>query len=925
MKHEVSTLALDLYASYMKQRGIDDVGRLIEGLGYDEGYFKSKHNWITYKDWLEIERRVAEVFPGEDDVYYNVGLAHIKMDTLGIVRLLSFFVPNPKIIYSNLPSTVSKMLFPIVKVEVQEYSPQRARIKYIWDDGYDPTRAWIDTCRGILESIPIIAGQEAARATYTRDGQVFHFTVEFAKRRKFLKRVYAQTFQRANYSLRAMRELQENHQTLQKQYDELRRLNEEIQRHKDELELRVQDRTRDLLAVTETLKESVNHLHAANAARTRFFANVSHELRTPLTLISTPLQLVLDQHRHNLDHDVRRLLEGVQGNCSSLMVRINGLIELAKNKLQDEQIELAPVDCSVLVREVMQSTEHLAERQNIGLSLTEEQSRTPIVSDRERLRAIIENLVTNAIKYNKPNGIVAVSLSLDATTLTLTVSDTGRGMTEEELEHVFDRYYRSPDATDIPEGGLGLGLSITKEAVELLGGTIRVSSTRGEGTIFTVRLPSFVHNARREEMFTDDSPAPEMVSMPPQFYENFEIGDDDIPMPSQPTSVLVVEDNQHISDLICQIMPSPYQIFTAPDTYKARSIARQHKPDLMIIDVMLPGEDGLSFCRELRSDPYFADVPFMLLTAVADANAKLQAFAAGARDYVVKPFHVRELMARIGSIVVERELQQMLVEKNEQLKQALDQLTETRSRAMRQAHLSSLGQLTQGIAHELLNPLSFVDGGAQTLQLYQRQLSDLLSQQTPTDIIEKQKLLATKIDEVIDIILTGTQRMANLVHSLQQVGRSQAKTKQRYNLSDGIAATLKLVQHQLRNAQIQVDIDVADNLFVDIMANELNEVLLNLIMNAMQAMPDGGEIRLEGNATGTMIVLTIRDSGPGIPEHMQDRIFDPFFTTKSPKDGMGLGLSISSQMIEAQGGHIRAGNAEGGGACFTLELPKAAE
>jgi len=923
MKKEVCTLALDLYASYMKVRGVDDVERLIQDLDYDLEYFKNKHNWITYDEWLKIERRVADIFPGEDDVYYQVGLEHVEMDTLGIIRILTFFVPKPKIIYNNLPNMVSKMLFTFVKVEVLEYSRERARIKYTWDEGYEPTREWAETARGILESIPVIAGQEPARATYTEDGQVFHYTVEFAKRRKFLKRVYAQTFQRANYGLRAMKELQRNHDTLQKQYDELKRLNDENRRHKEELEVRVQERTSELMGVTETLKESLNHLHAANAARTRFFANVSHELRTPLTLISTPLQMLLEQHRSDIPAKMYHTLDGIQGNCSSLMVRINGLIELARNKLQDEHINLAPVDCMQVVHEVVNATEHMTQRQEIEISLVEPGALTPIVSDRERLKAVIENLVTNAIKYNKQKGTVAIALSMENNNLTLTVSDTGIGMSEDELAHIFDRYYRGTKAAEAPEGGLGLGLSITKESVELLGGTISVSSAQGEGTIFTVRLPGFTSIPTREETVIDEPQASNVSAMPPQFFDNFEVGDDDIPMPGNPTSVLVVEDNKSIADLITQILPAPYEVRIAPDTFKARSMAKTRKPDLMIIDVMLPGEDGLSFCRELRTDPDFVNVPFMLLTAVADANAKLQAFAAGARDYVVKPFHVRELLARIGSIVVERELQQMLIEKNNQLQEAIAELRETQSRAMRQAHLSSLGQLTQGIAHELLNPLSFVDGGAQTLQLYTKQLAKMPQPPEECSITKQCNEMVAKIDEVVTIISTGTKRMTKLVHSLQQMGRSRTDIKQRYILADGIAATTKLVKRQLDMKRISLDIAVPDTHAVLVTPNELNEVLLNLVLNAIQAMPEQGQLSIASQTRGKSLEISIQDTGPGIPNDMLEKIFDPFFTTKSPQEGMGVGLSISSQMIEAQGGHLKVRNAEDGGAIFTIELPAA--
>ncbi len=404
----------------------------------------------------------------------------------------------------------------------------------------------------------------------------------------------------------------------------------------------------------------IEHLEAENVkalehAKSRFFANISHEFRTPLTLILGPAE---ELQSVQPDEASRNKLSMLHRNAQRLLRLINQLLDLSKIDAGGMKLQTTPGNIVPFVKGIAQSFESSAGRRGVALNVETETYEIELYFDQDKMEKILTNLVSNALKFTPEGGAVNVRVALSASgtadSVDVIVEDTGIGIPEEELPHIFDRFYQVDASQTREQDGTGIGLALTKELVEMHHGTITVKSEVGKGTEFTVSFPLGKEHLRPEEI-VDVS----QERQPSIREENAAVPSEgeSIPLPlteeqtqEQPL-VLIVEDNADVRKYIRGYLAPTYQVFEARDGAEGVEKARDSIPDLIISDVMMPKMDGYALCRTLKLDEKTSHVPVILLTAKAGQENKIEGLETGADDYLTKPFEAKELLVRVKNLI----------------------------------------------------------------------------------------------------------------------------------------------------------------------------------------------------------------------------------------------------------------------------------
>ncbi|MEW6511068.1 MAG: two-component regulator propeller domain-containing protein [Bacteroidota bacterium] len=398
-------------------------------------------------------------------------------------------------------------------------------------------------------------------------------------------------------------------------------------------------------------------LKEVDQVKSRFFSNVSHEFRTPLTLIIGPAEKL----RASLS-DPRSLEDAnlIYRNAKKLHGLINQLLDFARVEAGSMKLAVSSGDIVVFVNRAVQSYQSWAERKRIGLTFECDQDFFRGFFDRDKVEKILNNLVSNALKFTQEGGRVTVSLSNLQSgghrPAELAVCDTGIGISAEHLPHIFDRFYRIDESHKTE--GTGIGLALTRELVELHHGTISVKSETAKGSEFIVRIP--LHR----EAYSDDEIAESRVGTETEgelgrfvsAAESVPSLPAELPCPGERPIILVVEDNADVRAYVRGYLEAEYAVLEAEDGAKGLAKSIETIPDLVVSDVMMPAMDGYELCRALKQDERTSHIPVILLTARAATESKIEGLATGADDYLTKPFEAPELLARISNLIEGRRL-----------------------------------------------------------------------------------------------------------------------------------------------------------------------------------------------------------------------------------------------------------------------------
>ncbi len=700
----------------------------------------------------------------------------------------------------------------------------------------------------------------------------------------------------------------------------------------------------------EQERQRAEALAEIDRAKTAFFANVSHEFRTPLTLLLGPIEDAMADPA--LPVRQRERLDMAMRNALRLQRLVNSLLQFSRIEAGRSRVRFEPIDLATTTAELASTFRSAIERGGLTLRVDCPSLGRPVHVDRDMWEQIVLNLLSNAFKFTF-SGVIEVALRARGEMAELTVRDTGCGISESELPHLFDRFHRVEGAVGRTHEGSGIGLAVVQELAKLHGGAVRAESSPGRGSAFTVAVPLGVAHIGPDQLRSDraasslvgaGAPAGPFVEEALRWLPDEAAGD---PAPAdrppgaaeRSALILVVDDNSDMRGYLRRLLSPHYRVRVAADGAAAMTAIRAEQPDLVLSDVMMPRLDGFGLLHTLRSDPALQAIPVILLSARAGDEASVEGLQAGADDYLTKPFAARELLARVASNLGLAQARLRAIEQQAEHLTALQRLNETLEARVRgevaareaaQAQLAqaqrieALGQLAGGIAHDFNNVLQAVTGG---LSLIGRRADhpDTVRQlaQMATDAAARGSAITGRL---LAFARQGELRAqpvdcAALLHGLHEMLA--------HTLGGSITVRLDLPPAGLETGQAGPCL-LADR-------GQLETVLVNLAINARDAMPDGGTLTFAahdetvptaaghraGLAAGDYVRVSAADDGTGMDAATLARAAEPFFTTKPIGKGTGLGLAMARGFAQQSGGGFAIDSAPGQGTTVMLWLPRA--
>jgi PAS domain S-box-containing protein len=405
----------------------------------------------------------------------------------------------------------------------------------------------------------------------------------------------------------------------------------------------------------EKERKRAEALAEIDRAKTTFFSNVSHEFRTPLTLMLGPLEDTLAEGREMIGEENAERLETVHRNGLRLLKLVNMLLDFSRIEAGRVKAAYEPVDLSALTAQLASVFRSAVERAGMYLEVSCDPILEPVYIDRDMWEKIIFNLLSNAFKFTFSGGI-KVELRGTTSDVLLIVSDTGTGIPEEELARLFERFHRVEGAKGRSFEGSGIGLALVQELAKQHGGSVTVASTLGKGSTFTVSIPRGMAHLPPERigaahpntaMLAESYVEEAMRWLPTDLHEAAQ--DEPTEQSGDRPTVVLADDNVDMRDYVHKLLRGDYKVLVAADGQEALQLVREHRPDLVLTDVMMPMLDGFGLLKAIRMDDAIAATPVIMLSARAGEEARVEGLQAGADDYLVKPFTARELIARVAS------------------------------------------------------------------------------------------------------------------------------------------------------------------------------------------------------------------------------------------------------------------------------------
>jgi len=399
-------------------------------------------------------------------------------------------------------------------------------------------------------------------------------------------------------------------------------------------------------------------------------------------------------------------------------------------------------------------------------------------------------------------------------------------------------------------------------------------------------------------------------------------------------AVLIAEDDFVARAFLEKTLDSiGHQCLSAEDGLQAWEMFQKSNVRIVITDWAMPNMDGLTLCQKIREAKSSSYVYVILLTAKDTKEDAIKGFQAGIDDYIVKPFDPQELKARIRA--------------GERIIQLEDEYKKAQAQLLHAEKMASVGQLAAGVAHEINNPTGFVSSNLRTLSDYQKDIMGLMEEykklikmlddeagkkRLPPCAVEQTKRILDRekeidvefiVNDIMDLIedcKEGTGRIKKIVLDLKDFAHPGEDKVQTADINKGIESTLNVVWNELKY-KAKVAKEYGELPLIECYAHQLNQVFMNLLVNAAQAMEKQGEIRISTRADNGYVEISIADNGKGIPEENLSRIFDPFFTTKDVGKGTGLGLNMAYNIIKKHQGTIDVESMIGKGTTFTIRIP----
>lgn len=721
--------------------------------------------------------------------------------------------------------------------------------------------------------------------------------------------------------------------------------------------------------------------------RTLFFHNTSHELRTPLNGIIGFSRLIQLGHFGNTSKETAEQAGKIKQLAESLKFQVNTILNLAKSKKGEFYIVGGKINMNEIAMECELLAKGLgANKPNLLFKMETSWKNTQniyFINDQEKILTILRNLLGNAFKFTYKNKKNLIKLKLELkniyssevqnnidnsnnniyNTLIITVSDTGIGIAEHQLEIIFEEFKQSNSETNRNFEGTGLGLPMVKKIVELMNGEINLSSMLEKGTTFTLTIP-----AQKEEIFikktTDNS-----IQLSNLFTNELlkEKSAKDFSKKALFNSenskikILVVDDNELNVEMVEELLKSNgYTVQTAYGGKDALNAIYKEKPDLLLLDLMMPEVSGEDVLKEIKNSDQYNNIPVILLTARASKEDLLFGFSIGADDYLAKPIVCEELLLRVNSILFRVKLTKELVQVQESL--------------IYNQKLAQLGESMGDLAHEMKNIFSsFISGFDSNKKRYHTLLSifdkihfrwvDLvnsifLSSKIPlkNKLIRKKKLVISnkyparkikilkeiaeflveldiddntlfeswenivKIDEdelvLLEMLLSVTltfsieNRASTRAYQLMlsMLDNVRVESEKQCDLSLVVNSCIALIEKKFKKAMIKLNIDLPDKLLVSFNPSHFNQILFNLLINAHDVLKDNSNknkiIKISFKKENNKVIFYVEDNGEGIKKEFLEKIFERNFSSKGNK-GTGIGLFVSKKLAKKNNGSLK--------------------
>src|SRR6266850_5011455 len=609
----------------------------------------------------------------------------------------------------------------------------------------------------------------------------------------------------------------------------------------------------------QKLEETNQKLVEMDRIKSRFFANISHELRTPLTLLLGPLQTLIKERGSALQPEMRQLLLIMQSNGMRLLKLINDLLDLVRLESGKMEVRREPVAIEPFLYGLANAIKNSAEDRGIRLEVISDPAISTVLTDSDKLERILLNLLFNALKFTPAGGKVEVKAERENGELVLQVSDTGTGISEEQLPFIFDRFWQADTSSQRKYRGVGIGLALVKELVEVQDGSVTVTSAIGKGTQFTVHLPY-------EEL---DGKSSQMAQ---------EAGS-----PTGTASPLVSAETDRSTDTWLKNLDRQAEFYPSMTSLK---------------ETIRPVETAIH-----RGQP-------RILIARADEETKLAALSAGANDFITKPFSTTELSVRLKNLFDAYNLQQELARQNQILEATIDQLKETEVQLVHSEKLASLGRMSAGIIHEINNPLNFAKTALYVLRIMTESLSANEKKEFG-EVLEDMGEGINRISSIVSDLRTFTQPHLS---QLEKVSVSEVVNSALRLLSNEWENKVRVEKEIPEHQMIWANRNQITQVMVNLLQNALHA------LEKKHCSESGAIIWIRGIDENGESLIIVRDNGEGITSENLQKIFDPFFTTKDVGEGMGLGLSICYRIMKQHGGRIQVESERGTYAEFTLHF-----
>ena len=697
-------------------------------------------------------------------------------------------------------------------------------------------------------------------------------------------------------------------------------------------------RQADELSSVENISAKLKSL---NDLKDDFFAVTSHELKTPLNGIIGLTEGIVNNKAGSLDKELSEDLFLVNSSAKRLSNIVNDMMTYSQLKNNEVVLYRKPVNISNVAEMVIKFSRIYQDNKDVIFTNEIDKNAPYVYGDEDRIQEILYNLLSNAIKFTH-EGNIKLSYAVKNSFIEICVSDTGIGIPEQKLLKIFNRYMQV-DGISEKYGGNGVGLYITKELIQIQGGTIKVSSVIGKGSKFIFTIPlctkeNLKTNPKESNYDKNNEQTGEALSS--EFSKHLELKPNLISISKEhgrkiinqninstrtdKFKILIVDD-EYVNRKVLKnyLSNDTFEVLEASSGSEALMIVEKNANlDLVILDMMMPDILGYKVCEIIREKQSIFELPVLIMTADSSVEHLVNSFECGANDYLRKPFNMHELLCRINTLItLKHSVKQALslvhelgIAKN-QVK-ALSMQSEETSRRVEElmAYDKVKTEFFANLSHELRTPLNVI---CSTIQLIK-------------SLDGSKKLGEEKIKYYINIMNQNSLRLLRLINNIIDTTKIEANYIS-LQLKNGdivyvVEEISQSVAEYIKNHDVTLifDTDVEEKT-IAFDEEKIERIMLNLLSNAVKFTKKGGSILVNIYDKGDFIEISIKDTGIGIPKDKLEFIFERFAqidkSTSRHNEGSGIGLALVKSLVEMHDGEIYANSIEGKGSEFIIKLP----